>query len=241
MSQYDQVHHFMQECHKITTEAWFSVSSLPNVETGTVEGHVHRLYAIRTILRSFDDPSSTLEEIEDLISYVKSIIHPLENFLDNPPPPAQESLPRVHTGKRGQPAYQIDLGRALLLHDLGNSWQSIAEAFGVRRQTLYEHLDRLGYSSAQKPFTEITDEELDAKINQISLDHPFVGSAIALDESKTASEELMQLEYLFAGLESSSVEFTRSEVQMHYGTTMAMKNYGLGDFGYTGVLMDILG
>ncbi|THU80097.1 hypothetical protein K435DRAFT_810166 [Dendrothele bispora CBS 962.96] len=86
---YDQVHYFMQECHKITTEAWFSVSSLPNVETGTVEGHVHRLYAIRTILRSFDDPSSTLEEIEDLISYVESIIHPLENFLDNPPPPAQ--------------------------------------------------------------------------------------------------------------------------------------------------------
>ncbi|KAK7013506.1 Integrase catalytic domain-containing protein [Favolaschia claudopus] len=66
----------------------------------------------------------------------------------------------------------------LELHNLGNSWEAVADALGVRRQTLYNHLKRAGLSSGRLPFTTISDDELDEQISSISLLHPFAGSNI---------------------------------------------------------------
>lgn len=74
----------------------------------------------------------------------------------------------------------IDIDRAVLLHNLGLSWDSIAKAMNVTRQTLYNHLDKAGLASARPEHTAITDEELDAKITEIAHDHPFIGSSIAM-------------------------------------------------------------
>jgi hypothetical protein len=56
----------------------------------------------------------------------------------------------------GRPRYMLDLTRACELHDLGNSWESIEEAMGVQRLTLYNHLGRAGFSTARRQFTEIS-------------------------------------------------------------------------------------
>ncbi|KAJ3818121.1 hypothetical protein EV361DRAFT_811824 [Lentinula raphanica] len=60
---------FFMEAHTVTTHANFILTSLPNAEIGAVESIVRKLYAVRSILRDLDDPSSTPEELEHLIDY----------------------------------------------------------------------------------------------------------------------------------------------------------------------------
>ncbi|KAJ7315766.1 hypothetical protein DFH08DRAFT_893191 [Mycena albidolilacea] len=49
---------------------------------------------------------------------------------------------------------------------------------GVTRQTLYNHMDNAGCSTARREWTEISDVELDERVAEISLLHPFSGSAM---------------------------------------------------------------
>ncbi|KAJ7302742.1 hypothetical protein DFH08DRAFT_904824, partial [Mycena albidolilacea] len=49
---------------------------------------------------------------------------------------------------------------------------------GVIRQTLYNHMDNAGRSTARREWTEISDLALDERVAEISLLHPFSGSAI---------------------------------------------------------------
>jgi hypothetical protein len=72
----------------------------------------------------------------------------------------------------------LDLRRAQELHALGNTWKDIASAMGVVRQTLYNHMAASGFSTARKEFTDISDDYLDELVAEISLEHPFIGSAI---------------------------------------------------------------
>ena len=43
---------------------------------------------------------------------------------------------------------------------------------------MYNHMDRAGFSTDRRSFTEMSDGELDEHVSAISLDHPFAGSAI---------------------------------------------------------------
>jgi hypothetical protein len=70
------------------------------------------------------------------------------------------------------------LDRTIELHDLGNTWDSVAEAMGVCRRTLYYHLERAGLSSGRPVFTNIDDDMLDEKVAEISLRHPFAAGVI---------------------------------------------------------------
>lgn len=162
----------------IATEANFIISSLPNAESPAVERIVHQLDAIRDILLHLEDPASTPEEIGALVHYVESLLHPLEQFLASPPPPANAFVPRQPSTSRGRPAYILDLDRATELHRLGISWGEIAKAMGVTRQTLYNHMATAGLTTSRPPHSELSDEELDALITDISQAHPFSGCAI---------------------------------------------------------------
>jgi hypothetical protein len=174
----DDVHNFLMEAHRISQEAQFIVDSLPNTKQPAAERVLHQLGAIHTILMNLDDPHSAPETIIALEAYVNSLIQPLEHFLDYPPPPARSHIPLNTTGRHGCPSYQLDLDRAVLLHDLGNTWEDITWAMGVTRQTLYNHMDNTGCSMARREWTEISDVELDERVAEISLLHPFSGSAI---------------------------------------------------------------
>lgn len=140
----DQTHYFLTEAHTLTSRAKFIIQSLPIAEIGAVESMVHKLYAVRTIIRTIDDPHSTPDELEHLADYVESCIRPLEQFLEFPPPPPSANIPRTYTGQAGRPTYNLDLDRAILLHNLGLSWKSIADAMGCSRKTMYNHLIKAG-------------------------------------------------------------------------------------------------
>ncbi|KAK0432958.1 hypothetical protein EV421DRAFT_1719028 [Armillaria borealis] len=59
----DPIHQFLIECHNISSQATFIVDSLPNAELAAVEGVVHQLYAIQTILHSLNDHQMAEEDI----------------------------------------------------------------------------------------------------------------------------------------------------------------------------------
>ncbi|KAF7359937.1 Integrase catalytic domain-containing protein [Mycena venus] len=156
----DPVHTFLMEAHNICVQAQFILG------------------AVRRVVAVIDDPAITEDIRETLIADVDKLLSPLDDFPANPPPPPGASLPRVHTGLPGRPRYSLDLQRALLLHDLGNSWTDISHAMGVDRKTLYRQFEVAGISTARREFTDITDNALDEIVVEISLSHPFVGSVI---------------------------------------------------------------
>ncbi|KAF7371393.1 Ethylene-and jasmonate-responsive plant defensin [Mycena sanguinolenta] len=176
----DEAHNFFMECNLITNEAQFLVDALPNVETAEVERLSRQLDAIKVILTAMDDPLSTASDLEELICYVDSLLAPLDGFLSNPPLAPHTHIPRRHTGNRGRPEYELDLDRAILLHDLGNPWPDIAVAMGVSRSTLYNHMEKRGFSTARKEYSQLTDDELDELVSEISLAHPFAGITIVM-------------------------------------------------------------
>ncbi|PBK91230.1 hypothetical protein ARMGADRAFT_1082017 [Armillaria gallica] len=108
---HDPIYQFFTQSHKITSEAQFIIDLFPNTDLAAVERIVHQLIANRTILHSFNDPSDTtsIEDIEELLTFVNGFLLPLENFLAHPPPAPSAHLPRIHTGLPGRPRYDIDL------------------------------------------------------------------------------------------------------------------------------------
>jgi hypothetical protein len=157
------------EAHRISQEAQFIVDSLPNAEQPAVERVLHQLGAIGTILRNLDDPHSAPETTIALEAYMNGLIQLLEHFY--PPSLACSHIPMNTTGSRNRPSYQLDLDRAVLLHDLGNTWS-------VSRKTLCNHMANTGRSMGRREWTEISDIELDEKVAEVSLLHPFSGLAI---------------------------------------------------------------
>jgi hypothetical protein len=125
-----------------------------------------------------DDPAITEDIREELLDTINVILTPLEDFIANPPPAPSTSLPRVYTGRPGRPRYALDMERAHLLHELGNSFEDIAHAMAVGRRTLFRHFEITGVSRARREFTDIGDDALDEIVAEISLSHPFVGSVI---------------------------------------------------------------
>ena len=170
---------FYIESHRVVTQAHFIIQSLPNADLRTVERMASELDAIRCILVGMDDQYTTPEEISELIDLVDTLLHPLEQFISSPPPPANTHIPRAPpTGRRGRPSYTLDTARIQELHNLGNSWVDIANTLGVSRKTLYNHLRAIGVRHTRRAYTDLDDDELDALVKEISQNHPYSGSTI---------------------------------------------------------------
>lgn len=178
----DLTHKFLLPADKMLWDAPFIVDSLPNVELFSVERSLRQLHAIYLVLMNLDDHWLQPDEIEGLTQAVLNVLQPLQTFCDAPPPPQIVGTATTPSGSSmgGRPRYDIDLEEALRLHSLGNSWDSVSDVMGVTRATMYRHLSHAGLSTAQQPFTEISDEDLDEHISSIPLEHPFVGSSIMM-------------------------------------------------------------
>ncbi|KAK6981351.1 Integrase catalytic domain-containing protein [Favolaschia claudopus] len=163
---------------KIMREARLVVEAISNAEIFAVERSLRQLHGIHIVLLNLDDAWLSRSEVDGLIDLVLNTGASLEAFLNSPPAPHNIGTTSLPPSGLGRPRYAIDLDRAIELHDLGNTWAAVADALGVRRQTLYNHLERAGLSSGRLPFTTISDDELDEKISSISLLHPFAGSNI---------------------------------------------------------------
>ncbi|KAK7027033.1 Integrase catalytic domain-containing protein [Favolaschia claudopus] len=174
----DPVRDFLAHAQRIMQDARLVVEALPNAEIFAAERSLRQLHGVHIVLLNLDDPWLSQAEIDGLIEIVLAIGSSLETFVNSPPPPHNIGTATVPPSGPGRPRYALDLDRALELHNLGNSWDAVADALGVRRLTLYNHLQRAGLSSGRLPFTTISDDELDEKISSISLLHPFAGSNI---------------------------------------------------------------
>lgn len=175
----DPVHSFLIHAGQILREIQFIIDSIPNVESFSIERAIRQLHAIHHVLSNTEDDWLEQSEIDALLDTVIAAGVSLENFQQAPPVPRNIGTSRAaSTG--GRPQYIIDLDRAIELHEMGNTWASVADAMGVCERTLYYHLERANLSSGRRVFTDITDNELDEKVAEISLQHPFAGSVIVL-------------------------------------------------------------
>lgn len=174
----EAVTQFFVQSARICDEAQFLIDSIPHAEVASAERLTHQLFAICTILHSLDDLFTSRDTVKQMIDSVNSLLLDLESFIQNPPPPPAAFIGREYTGRPGRPHYQIDLARAKLLHNLCGSWEAVAQSMGVTRPTLYNHLHAAGISTSCPAHTVISDDELDERVAQISLAHPFSGSTI---------------------------------------------------------------
>ena len=104
-----------------------------------------------------------------------SLLGLLQTFMRNPPVAHNQGTTHIHTGAPGRPHVELDIEKILELRDLGGSWNAIAKAVGVTRQTLYNRMRETGHTRSRPKFTEIEDDLLDEIVSQITLDHPFMG------------------------------------------------------------------
>jgi hypothetical protein len=175
----DPVHSFLIHAGRILQEIQFIIDSLPNVETFSVERALRQLHAIHYVLNNMEDEWLEQDEIDALTDSVIAAGVSLEIFQATPPAPRNIGT-SLAASTGGRPRYVIDLERAIELHDMGNTWDSVADALGVCERTLYYHLSRANLPSARRAFTDISDGDLDELVAEISLQHPFAGSVIVL-------------------------------------------------------------
>lgn len=174
----DKIHEFLLHADKVVKEAKFLVGSLPNAEEFAVERALRHIYSVFHILSDLNDPHLSAAEIEKLNELLLDTAYPLYDFLRHPPPPPNTGKTFIHTGRPGRPKTHLNLQRALELHEIGCSWDSIAQAIGVTRQTLYNQMKQADLSTQRPQYTEIGDDDLDEVVAGISLLHPFAGSSI---------------------------------------------------------------
>jgi len=172
----DSFQRFLRHSDKVFRDARFVADSLPNVEPFAVERALCRLQAVHHILINTQDPWVKPDEVKLLADSVVSLGQVLEAFQAAPPLPRNTGTTTLpSTG--GRPLYELDVERALNLHGMGNPWESVADAMGISRKTMYNHLRRAGLSGRPE-FTDMSDEELDEVVAEISIRHPFAGSLI---------------------------------------------------------------
>ncbi|KAJ8082108.1 hypothetical protein PM082_007954 [Marasmius tenuissimus] len=176
----DSTHIFLLRAEVIVREASLVAQSIPDAEEFAVERALRRLMRIYHILSNLNDPLITPSELQELVQTIVDAALPLAEFLRNPPPPPAAQTRYIYTGQPGRPCYQLDLQRLVDLHDLGCTWKSIAQAVGVTRKTIYNHLSRAGLSPERPSYNIISDEELDELVAEISLMHPLAGSVIII-------------------------------------------------------------
>ena len=173
----DAFQKFLRQADKVVKDARFVADSVPNVEPFAVERAIRRLQAVHHVLTNTQDPWLKPEEIRSLVDSVILLGQELEAFQAAGPPPRNTGTKNLpSTG--GRPRYDLDLDLALNLHGMGNPWEEVAGALGVSRRTMYNHLTAAGLSTARPQYTAISDDDLDEKVAEISMKHPFAGTTI---------------------------------------------------------------
>ena len=79
----------------------------------------------------------------------------------------------------GRPPIDVDIHEIEYLRSLRFSWTRIAKVLGISRSTLYRRLGEEGLSR-DATFTNITDAELDHKIQTIKRTHPNDGERMMI-------------------------------------------------------------
>ncbi len=74
------------------------------------------------------------------------------------------SVSAEQSGNVGRPSFNVDQDQVDALRELGFSWTSIACLLGISRATLYRRLSMWGNDSSRAAYTDISDDDLDARV-----------------------------------------------------------------------------
>jgi hypothetical protein len=166
---------FLTQSSNLCNHAQFVVDSLPNADLPAVKRQISLLEAIRHVLESMGDDDIPHHLMDPMYRRLDGLLAPLRTFSRNPPAAHNQGTTHNRTGAQGRPRVELDMEKILELRDLGASWNAIAKAVGVTRQTLYNRMREQGLNTSRPKFTEVDDELLDEMVSQITLDHPFMG------------------------------------------------------------------
>lgn len=159
-------------------EAIFVATSLPNAEPFAVNRAILCLESIAAALCTLKPEFGLPEaQIVELLQNVEEILAPLRSFRVEPLCVFKVKPPTAHLGLPCRPAYLFDLDRLEAMRWNGSSWADIAKLLNVARSTLYLHMKAEGRPTA-RPYTEISDTDLDNMIREIVLQHPHAGAVI---------------------------------------------------------------
>ena len=115
------------------------IDSAPNVDRRAVEQSIGQLEGVRIAFDNLQDPNMTPQNHGILLNAVNQTINRLQELVEDPTSaPINVGPPTVNTGQGGRPAYVLDLEHLIHSQDLGNTWEEIAHAISVSRQTIYQ-------------------------------------------------------------------------------------------------------
>ncbi|KAJ3281338.1 hypothetical protein HDU76_008946 [Blyttiomyces sp. JEL0837] len=144
---------------------------------------MHRLYCYLFPLCRDDTNWSfyyecVVEKLEEIMEEVSERILTLERG-QLAQPPMQEIGSVVHTGGRGKPKFEMDVGKVHYLRLIGHTWAEISSMSGVAQTTIFNSLRRAvvdGLYHDPQEFTNISSDDLLMSVQQIREQHPNYGS-----------------------------------------------------------------
>ena len=112
-------------------------------------------------------------EADVLVGHLRSHLGVLQRGADAGPSPYR--APTTFSG--GRPRFDITAGQLERLHSLDFSKVKIAELLGVSRWTIHRRVKDL---NLDRPYADITEEELDFVVRTYRSSHPFTGMKLQL-------------------------------------------------------------
>ncbi len=169
---------FLSTAAGMVDEAIFVATSLPNAEPFAVERAILRLESIAAALLALKPEFGLPEaQIVELLQNVEEILTPLRNFKTEPPRVFCIKPPTPQLGLPHRPAYLIDFDWLEAMRWNRSSWADLAKLLNVSRSTLHNHMRAEGRPTT-RPYTEISDKDLDDMTREIVLQHPYAGAVI---------------------------------------------------------------
>lgn len=165
---------------KMIREAEFVCESLPNVEEAAVNHTLLQLSSVDAALCSLSPATDGVEgsDLQAMRSYADGLRNRVIGHLTATRSQNRHTPPVIRNGTVGRPRYVIDLDRVDDLRWHGATWDEIARVIGLsNRRTLHNHMKRDMRPTA-RPYSIISDNDLDEEITDTIQQHPFSGAVI---------------------------------------------------------------
>ena len=127
------------------------------------------LEEVELVFEALNSIDSVVRLSEDIFRDFLSAKRLLENVSKT-----RSRVPKNISGVSGRPSYSLTQYQLQALVDVGFNVGQIAELLQVSKSTIERRLVEFGIST--RSYCEITNDELDAKVQEIKLFHPNVGS-----------------------------------------------------------------
>ena len=156
----------VEELRRLTVARTESVYSALTNNSADIDDVLEEVEQILKVLNTID---SVVRLSEDIFRDILSAKRILEHISTS-----RSRTPKNNSGVPGRPSYSLTQQQLRALIDVGFNVGQIAEMLQVSKSTIERRLMEFGIST--RSYCEITNDELDAKVQEIKLFHPNIGS-----------------------------------------------------------------